>query len=203
MPEKANITPWDSASPKREEAKTVVTATDKKDIISNILAEGFDIKSGRLIEEDVSKAEVLARDILNSDQQFNGDIERKPFENKEYFKTLKGLTPSQIRDRLVEESPYDMSNVEDFVTKMNQAGVSPYQAKVTKLTPEGDIEWGWHNKVDSYQLSQDPQGTPLYYRFYKDGSYDLLDKRTFDREKHFNRLPDRLKQKVAMPVRHI
>lgn len=121
------------------------------------------------------------------------------------YEELSGMSPMNIMsffnenyDMLKDKYGISNENINKFLSGLNKSNVLPYKAY---LYGEGHgSSWGFFKNIDRYELGYDRERKPLYYRYYKDGTHDVLDKQTFEKEKYFNKLPENLKQQPKILI---
>lgn len=166
-----------------------LTPEDKEYIVGQLLQNGAKLDTVDLASE-VAKVQSFADE--KEDEIVEQPRDLTPEEDlldEDYFMSLRGLTPKQAMDKLQKDSPYTPEQVDILVRKINESRILPYKAKVSKKGRGEEVsEWHFVKPVDKYELGSNKYG-PIYYKWYKDGTYDLLDKETFNKEKYFNLLP--------------
>lgn len=125
---------------------------------------------------------------------------------KEFYERFHSLTPQQLMDFTLEnyEDIKKESNVENysldmFFKSLNESGIMPYKAMKRKDIDTGS-EYGFFRGIEGYELARDRLNKDIYMRKYTDGTYDILDKETFDKEKYFNYMPDKLKKTMMTHI---
>ena len=123
------------------------------------------------------------------------------------FSILKGMTPTDIQSFVFENidvlrDTYNISqeNIEKFLSGINKANIMPYKVHKTATKEGKGLEWGFYKNIDRYEKAYNANKDPVYLRFYKDGTHDVLDKQTFDKEKYFNYLPQDIKEKPMIRI---
>jgi len=130
------------------------------------------------------------------------------------YSVLKGMSPKSITDFVYDnkealEKEYGITNenIDKFISGINKANIIPYKARKSGGIKDeyGNIintgqKWGFYKEIDRYEKANDRQNKPIYLRYYKDGTYDVLDEPTFNDEKYFNLLPENMKNKTAIPI---
>jgi hypothetical protein len=121
------------------------------------------------------------------------------FPMEDYVKTSTSRNPREIVESIKTERPFGEggSQVLSFAEQLNQAGY-PYKAVVNKATETG-YGLGFAKGIDRYEKASNVMGD-LFLKYYTDGTYDTLDKATFDKEKGFNLLPPSIKEKYSTMV---
>lgn len=121
------------------------------------------------------------------------------------FSQLKDMTPEDIltfslenSDTLRDAYGINSENMEKFLSGLNKSNVMPYKAY--KSSKDEGSEWGFYKSIDRYEKAYDRNQKPIYLRFYEDGTYDQMDKETFDKEKYFNYLPSEVKENPMIRI---
>lgn len=179
----------------------MMTKEEKLEIIDNIKKAGH--------EGEVDYGEVI-RSIEKKTGSVNKTEESSIDLPEGYLNKYYGLKPIEFvntvrsdYEQIKKDTGIENKNFDAFINAINNSGIYPYKAKVTgNYSPEEGTPggWGFFRDVDRYEMAYDREQNPLYLRYYKDGTYDMLDKKEFDDKKYFNYMPDKYKNMFSEPI---
>jgi hypothetical protein len=174
-----------------------LTPKSKLELIKNLEQEGItDVDYENIIENIESL--VGDQDLINNNENDNTSFD---------FKSFHGMSPQMIinyyneNKEALKEYGITNENIGKFVSGLNKSGIVPYQARKTgDISQYGYQDFGFYKNVDRYEKTYNRENKPVYLRFYKDGTHDTLDEKTFNNEKYLNYAPKEIKEMVSFKI---